>query len=66
MFQFYLSSIKRIASALLGGSYKEFQFYLSSIKSLALLKDWAISFMFQFYLSSIKSNHLRCRNSLLS
>ena len=55
MFQFYLSSIKRIASALLGGSYKEFQFYLSSIKSLLVIALRSVLLGFNSTLVQLKA-----------
>ena len=55
MFQFYLSSIKRIASALLGGSYKEFQFYLSSIKSLLAIELRSVLLGFNSTLVQLKA-----------
>ena len=55
MFQFYLSSIKRLRIVVFSMFQYLFQFYLSSIKSSDFRKAQIASLMFQFYLSSIKS-----------
>ena len=53
-FQFYLSSIKRVAFLLFPEFFIQFQFYLSSIKSAFPEEVLQAEDRFQFYLSSIK------------
>ena len=55
MFQFYLSSIKRVISIKFKILKKKFQFYLSSIKRKCEYLHELSLIEFQFYLSSIKS-----------
>ena len=55
LFQFYLSSIKRIWKKIFEALFFSFQFYLSSIKSVTSDIPWVLLSQFQFYLSSIKS-----------
>ncbi len=58
MFQFYLSSIKRLWLLNLIKMKNKFQFYLSSIKSSFSGYIAGGGVMFQFYLSSIKSQKI--------